>query len=155
MREKRRTRSSKYQQIFHEILFADDTLAMFMNEDSIQERLSGGFSYDERILDLEDKLKERFWELVDNELTERQAQVLHLYSKNYTQNEIAVKLSINQSSVAKSLHGNANYSKNKNDKIKKPAMYGGSDKKLKALIDQDEIIQNILEQMHEIRENKW
>jgi predicted transcriptional regulator len=120
----------------------------FPNEDSIYNRLSGGFIYDESLIELEDQLKVEFRRIVETLLTPRQKDVIKLYSEGYTQMEIAKMLDVNQSSITKSLNGNVDY---KNGKV----VYGGTKKKIKKIIENDEKIKDILKKISEKREEKW
>ncbi len=143
-------RSSSYQQLFNEIMFSHDMLSSFSNDDSISNRLCP-YQYDERVLDLEDKLKEEFWRVVEEALTDRQKQVVVLTGKEgFTQSECAKKLSINQSSCAKSLRGSRSYKEGASNNT-----YGGSYKKLQDAVEADTKIQEILRKIAEIREEKW
>ena len=144
--KKRKNRSDAYQVFFLESAFSSEMMEVFCNTDSISHRLNP-FEYDEELIDLEDQLKVEFWRVVDS-LTDRQKEVLKLYSDGYTQMEIAKKLHVNQSSITKSLRGNVDYSKNKRS-------YGGSEKKIKKIIESDEKIREILRKMQECRIEKW
>jgi len=147
--ERRRNRSERYQHLLLETSYSNDMLEHFSNDDSIYSKLNPyDSSYDDKILDLKDKLIERLWKLVEK-LTPRQQNVIKLYAKeNMTQMEIAKKLSVNQSSVTKSLHGNVDYRKGKKS-------YGGSKKKLSKLAEEDPKIQKIIDEIRYLQENRW
>lgn len=146
--EKRKNRSDSYQYVLLETVCSNDMMEAFCNEDSIYNRLTGGFSYDERMLELEDKLKGEFWRVVDTLLTPRQREVIRLYADGYTQMEIAKRLNVNQSSITKSLNGNVDY---KNGKV----VYGGAKKKIRKIIELDDNIKNILKEISELRGEVW
>jgi predicted DNA-binding protein YlxM (UPF0122 family) len=146
--ERRRTRSDHYQHLLLELTCSTELMEAFSNEDGIYKRLNP-FDYDEEILILEEKLKKEFWRIVDTMLTERQRDVIKLYSDGYTQMEIAKKLKVNQSSITKSLNGNVDY-KNNSKKT-----YGGSRRKIRKIIENDEVIKDILAKMSRLREEKW
>ena len=155
---KRENRSSHYQQIFAETMCSNEMMASFCNEDSISSRLNP-FQYSEDLLDLEDELKKEFWRIVEEELTDRQKEVLRLYAEGLTQTEIAKKLHVNQSSVAKNVGGNQMYS-NSDSKTTKTTKtpkrtYGGSKRKLKKIIEIDPRITDILQKMAAIRADTW
>jgi DNA-directed RNA polymerase specialized sigma24 family protein len=149
MRE-RQNRSSHYQSLFAETTYSHDMLSSFSNEDSISARLNP-FEYDERLIELEEELRIEFWKIVNSELTDRQRDVIRLYADGYTQCEIAKKLSVNQSSVAKNLSGNVQYDKENGTR----KFFGGSKKRLNKIIDTNEKILLILRKMAELRSEKW
>lgn len=144
---KRACRSTSYQQIFAETLCGIELLETFCNEDSISFKLNP-FKYDERLLDLEDRLKVAFWRIVDTLLTPRQKAVIKLYADGYTQMEIAKMLNVNQSSITKSLNGNVDYKKGRK-------AYGGTKKKIKKILENDEEIKEILKEMEQLRVERW
>jgi predicted transcriptional regulator len=146
--ERRKNRSDKYQYILLETACSNDMMEAFCNEESIYNRLSGGFIYDERMLELEDKLKKEFWRVVDTLLTPRQREVIRLYADGYTQMEIAKMLKVNQSSITKSLNGNVDYKNGKK-------VYGGAKKKINKIIQSDEKIMEILREMSDLRAEVW
>ena len=149
--DKRANRSDSYQALYHETRCSNEMMESFGNEDSISVRLNP-FQYNEDLIDLEEELKKEFWRIAGT-LTERQQEVLKMLVSGKTQMEIAKALGVNQSSVAKSLQGNIQYSTKDNVTTKKG--YGGSKKRLKKLIDLDPRIKDILDRMAEIRESKW
>jgi DNA-binding CsgD family transcriptional regulator len=124
-------------------------LEAFPNEDSIQARLNPHDNYDEKLLELEDQLKDRFWNIVNTLLTKRQKRVIMLLAEGKTQMEIAKILNVNQSSITKNLNGNSEY----HNGIK--TSYGGSKKKLRKLAEEDPEVIAILNQIREIKDNKW
>ena len=99
--------------------------------------------------DLKDQLKEERWKLILSQLTSRQKQVIKLWAKGKTQIEIAKILSVNQSSVTKSINGNVDYRNGKKGK----RVYGGAKKKLRKLQAKDPVIQDILQQIFELENN--
>jgi predicted DNA-binding protein YlxM (UPF0122 family) len=146
----RNVRSQAYQSLFCETTYSHEMLSSFSNEESISARLNP-FEYDERLIELEEELKVAFWKIVNEQLTDRQKDVIKLYADGYTQCEIARKLNVNQSSITKSLNGNADYRAGKAHK----RSFGGSKKKLNRIIDTDEKIIEILRKMAELRSEKW
>lgn len=105
------------------------------------------FHYEDEVDRLQERLKEKFWEVVDKVLTSRQAEVIKMYCNNSTQMEIAKKLGVNQSSITKSIHGNVDYKKGKRT-------YGGALKKIEKSIMQDQEVKDILKRIMELREEK-
>jgi RNA polymerase sigma factor (sigma-70 family) len=146
--ERRKNRSDKYQYVLLETACSNDMMEAFCNDDSIYARLTGGFVYDERMLELEDRLKKEFWRVVDTLLTPRQREVIRLYADGYTQMEIAKMLNVNQSSITKSLNGNVDYKNGKK-------IYGGARKKIRKIIENDDAIKEILADMNELRDEQW
>jgi RNA polymerase sigma factor (sigma-70 family) len=146
--ERRKNRSDKYQYVLLETACSNDMMEAFCNDDSIYARLTGGFVYDERMLELEDRLKKEFWRVVDTLLTPRQREVIRLYADGYTQMEIAKMLNVNQSSITKSLNGNLDYKNGKK-------IYGGARKKIRKIIENDDAIKEILADMNELRDEQW
>lgn len=144
---KRAPRSQKYQDIFLEIVFSNEMMSSFSNEESVYNRLNP-FNYDEEVLELEDQLKVEFWRVVGSLLTKRQKQVIQLYVDGYTQMEIAKKLNVNQSSITKSLNGNVDYKNGRR-------VYGGAKKKMQKIIQNDERIKDLLRRINELRTEKW
>jgi len=146
-RERRSNRSAGYQSIFNESSFPHEMLESFSNDDSIYKKLNP-FAYDENIMELQEQLKKEFWRVVNTMLTPRQRDVIRLRSEGKTQIEIAKELGVNQSSITKSLNGNVDYKNGKRS-------YGGSLKRIKKLIDQDEKIQEILKKIAELKDESW
>lgn len=144
---KRQNRSDKYQYVILETVCSNDMMEAFCNEDSIYNKLNP-FQYNEDLMELEDDLKKEFWRIVDELLTDRQREVIKLYSDGYTQMEIAKMLNVNQSSITKSLNGNVDYKNGKK-------IYGGARKKIRKIIENDDKIKNILRKIAEVRDEKW
>jgi DNA-binding CsgD family transcriptional regulator len=144
---KRPNRSDSYQFLILETVCSNDMMEAFCNEDSIYGKLNP-YNYDENILDLEDQLKKEFWRIVDTLLTDRQRDVIRLYADGYTQMEIAKVLKVNQSSITKSLNGNVDYKNSRK-------VYGGTTKKIRKIIENDQKIKDILQKISEIRAEKW
>lgn len=146
MKNKRKNRSDTYQHIILESVFPNEMLESFSNDESLYNRLNP-YAYDERVVELEDQLKEEFWRIVA-QLTPRQQEVIRLYASGKTQMEIAKKLNVNQSSITKSINGNVDYKNGKK-------CYGGAKKKLQKLAESDNKIKELLIQINELRELKW
>ena len=145
--DKRPNRSDKYQFLLLETACSNDMMEAFCNEDSISARLNP-FEYNEDLMNLEEQLKKEFWRVVDTLLTPRQREVIRLYADGYTQMEIAKMLNVNQSSITKSLNGNVDYKNGKK-------IYGGARKKIRKIIENDDKIKSLLQQMQEVRDEKW
>lgn len=144
MIDRNKNRSDSYQYILIESPCSPDILTEVADAEGVHSRLNA-FGYNEELLDLKEKLKEEFWRLVDENLTERQVEVLHLVAVGKTQTEIAKKLGVNQSSITKSINGNCDY---RSDKGKRS--YGGSLKRISKLVATDKVIQQILNRIQEI-----
>ena len=147
---KRPTRSAAYQHLLVEKSFNHEMMGSFSVDDGMYKKLNP-FEYNESLLILEDQLKERFWEIIEESLTERQLQIINLLKQGKTQSETAKEMGVNQSSVTKSLHGNTEYS----NKDKGKTSYGGICRKLLKIIDKDPIILKIKEQISDIKNNTW
>lgn len=134
-------RSNGYQHLFAEQPYSNEMMAEFSEAQGLVENYRPEDR--ERLLDLRDELREEFWRLAKENLTERQFQVIELLAKGYTQIEIAKQLNVNQSSITKSVNGNCDYRNGKK-------IYGGAKKKLRRLADKDFAIQSIITQIAEI-----
>lgn len=146
-KDERGHRSDRYQEKFHEVPCTQDFLNSFDNSHGMEHHLNP-YEYNEELLDLQDKLKNKFWDLAHRILTKRQDIVITMYADGYTQSEIAKFLNVNQSSVTKSINGNHDYKKDGKK------VYGGLMKKLKIAIEKDEEIQKILARMSELKEER-
>jgi RNA polymerase sigma factor (sigma-70 family) len=144
--EARGSRSSHYQYLILETVCSNDMMESFCNEDGVYNRLNP-FGYDENIAELEDQLRKEFWRIVEL-LTPRQQEVIKLYADGYTQMEIAKKLHVNQSSITKSLHGNVDYKNGRR-------VYGGTERKIKKIVEYDDTIIEILQKMRKYRDERW
>jgi predicted transcriptional regulator len=155
-KERRPARSQQYQHLMTESAFSNEMMETFSNGESIYSRLNP-FEYNEELLDLEDQLKIEFWRVVRTGLTQKQCAVMELTRDGYTQMEIAGQLGIGQASVTKNLFGNLSYlPKNISSSDKRKCKsYGGTIKKMKRLVENDQKIQEILAKMNEIRSLKW
>lgn len=141
--DRTKNRSDKYQYLLVESPCSPEMLTEFADSEGVTSIYS---KYNEELLDLREQLKKEFWRLVDENLTERQKEVLHLYAEGNTQIEIAKKLNVNQSSITKSINGNCDYSRGNDSRV----YYGGSIRRIKKLAAQDSKIQEILKKMAEL-----
>lgn len=141
MVDRSKNRSDHYQNIFAELPYSNEMMAEFAERDGIN--MKNDPELRERYLDAKERLRAAFWRLIDDELTERQREVLKLYCKGLTQIEIARKLNVNQSSITKSINGNCDYRNGKR-------IYGGAKKKLIRLVEKDKEIQEILLELTDI-----
>lgn len=144
------SRSHNYQFKIMEIPVDNYQLSYFTNSDSLSSKLDN-FQYNEDILDLQDQIKEEFWNIVKNNLTEKQQGILRLVADGYTQAEIAKITNTNQSSVSKSLAGNIFYHAKRSST---PVFYGGIYKKLRKLTDENKKIQDLFKQINELSMEK-
>lgn len=143
MADRTRNRSDSYQIYLLEVSVSPFILGDLSSAQGMTYRLQP-YDENERFLDLRDQLLLRLWEIIETGLTDRQTQVIKLYIKDgLTQNEIAKKLGINQTSVHKVIRGNIDY---KNGKKR----YGGAFKKIDKLCQLDDEIQRILEEIREL-----
>lgn len=143
--DRTKNRSDHYQPIICEAPCSNEILEMVTDNSGMSTSLNP-FGYSEELAELKDKLKIEMWRLINEELTDRQSEVINLYSRGFTQQEIAKQLGVNQSSITKSLSGNCDY-KNKKK------VYGGAKKRLRKLAEKDDKICALLERINEIENN--
>lgn len=143
MPDRTKNRSDKYQYLLVESPCSPEMLTEFADSEGMTSMYN---KYNEELLDLREQLKKEFWRLVDDNLTERQKEVLHLYAEGNTQIEIAKKLNVNQSSITKSINGNCDYSRGNSNRV----YYGGSVRRIRKLAAVDHKIQEILKKMAEL-----
>ncbi len=143
MADRNRNRSDAYQIYLLEVSVSPFILGDLSSAQGMTYRLQPS-GESELLYDLREQLKKRLWEIIEFGLTERQKEVIKLSVEDgLTQNEIAKKLGINQTSVHKVIRGNIDY---KNGKKR----YGGAFKKIDKLCQADEEIQRILEEIREL-----
>lgn len=145
MADRTKNRSDRYQYVLVESPCSPEMLAEISDNEGSDVLLSDNDK--EKLDELRDELKKEFWRLVDEELTDRQKEVIKLYAQGYTQIEIAEKLNVNQSSITKSMHGNCDYRNGKK-------IYGGAHKKLRRLAAKDEKIVAIIKQISDLLDNE-
>lgn len=146
MTDRTKNRSDTYQYVLLESPCSPEMLTEVADSDGIGAQLNP-FGYNEELLELKDQLKAAFWRIVDTELTDRQKEVIHLYSSGLTQTEIAKLLGVNQSSITKSINGNCDYRNGRK-------VYGGARKKIKKIVEKDTEIQQILKRIAEIQDGE-
>lgn len=143
---KKPVRCSRYQYNLIEIPVSDIIMNSFVNSQGTH-KLLNPFNYDERILDLKDKLIEIIWIKAKQILTVGQFKVLDMYFRDgYTQQEIAKILCCNQTSISNRLMGGKVYV---NKKLYKT--YGGIFRKLNKAFLKDQEIIAILEEINELK----
>lgn len=140
--DRTKNRSDHYQNVICEAPCSPDMLTEVADADGIGAQLNP-FGYNEELLELKELLKENMWRIINDDLTDRQAQVIKLYAQGLTQTEIAKMLNVNQSSVTKSINGNCDYRNGRK-------VYGGARKKLRKIAEKDDAIQIILNRIGEI-----
>lgn len=147
MRDFTTNRSNAYQHLFAEIVSPPEKLVEFSDAQDMAGLLNYS-NYKEERSDLQEKLNQSYWRLIDTKLTPRQRQVLHFTADGYTQTEIAKHLGVNQSSITKSINGNCDYKNGRK-------IYGGAKKKLQTLAKKDPEVQSILQQMAELNNDSY
>ncbi len=140
--DRTKNRSDHYQNVICEAPCSPDMLTEVADADGIGAQLNP-FGYNEELLELKEILKEHMWRIINDDLTDRQAEVIKLYAQGLTQTEIAKMLNVNQSSVTKSINGNCDYRNGRK-------VYGGARKKLRKIAEKDDAIQDILNRIGEI-----
>jgi len=143
-------RSDHYQNLLLEISYPHELLDIFSDNDSIYKKLNP-FSYNDDIAELEEQLKKELWRIIEDNLTDRQKEVVKLYASGKTQIEIAKTLGVNQSSITKCINGNVDY-KNKDNKGK-PITYGGVRLKLQKIVKEDAKVNEILQKIADLRDS--
>jgi predicted XRE-type DNA-binding protein len=143
--DRTKNRSDHYQPIICEAPCSNEMMAEVADGAGISSQLNP-FGYNEELAELKDQLKIAMWRLINEELTDRQAEVIQLSASGKTQQEIAKLLGINQSSITKSIRGNCDYRNGRK-------VYGGAAKKLKKLADKDDEINEILNRISDIEGN--
>lgn len=143
-RDLKKNRSDSYQWVLVEAPCSPEMLAEYADSQSGSNKINS--VYVEEMFELQDKLKDALWRIIDTQLTSRQKEVLHLCADGYTQIEVAKKLKVNQSSITKSINGNCDYRNGKK-------IYGGAKKKLRRIAAKDQEVQNILKRISEIQED--
>jgi len=155
--DRTKNRSDHYQSNLLEISVSPEVITRAMEDDGMASMLNP-FAYNEEEEELKEELRLAFWRLVDTKLTSRQKEVITLYCQKLTQTEIAKLLSVNQSSITKSMNGNCDYNKGKDENKGKDGKngnrinYGGSKKKLSRAAEEDEQIQIILKKLREVND---
>jgi hypothetical protein len=102
-----------------------------------------------KIEDTEDDLSAYFWWMINNLCTDHQRQVVHLYYMGLTQQEIATKLNVNQTSVHKTLLGNKCY---EGPNIRR---YGGVGAKLTKHLKTSIFVQKKMKEMESYQTYKY
>ena len=135
-------KSDSIQFKYREILAAPETLEMFHTSNChnylyLQKK--------DELAELTEQLTDAVKDLIENKLTSRQSEVVKkIYFEKKTQMEVADSLGLCQTTVHKILKGNIDYMNNKN-------RYGGALKKLNKLCTSDPVINQILEDIKQIR----
>jgi predicted DNA-binding protein YlxM (UPF0122 family) len=146
MADRTNNRSNHYQHYFAELSCSPEMLAEHAEAEGMTSTVTSA-KYNDELHDLKDQLKKEFWRLVNSELTDRQKEVINLYSQGFTQIEIAKQLGVNQSSITKSINGNCDYRNGRK-------IYGGARKKLRKLAEKDERIIAIVARIYELQEEE-
>lgn len=136
-------KSDGVQYHYREVLVDPTIMSSFNFRDLVYEDLDPEMM--DELVGLTEELADRVKQIIDTRLTSRQTEVVkQIYFEQKTQMEVADQLGLCQTTVHKTLKGNIDY----NNGMKR---YGGAIKKLKKICSDDEIIQNILNRMQEIR----
>jgi DNA-binding CsgD family transcriptional regulator len=140
---KRRNKSDSYQYKIVEI----SVDPVIMNEFPLVESLGSQLhlaKHSEKFDELRDQLMQEVVRLINTKLTPRQSEVVTLRLQGKTQIQIADELGIHQTTVHKLLMGNIDYANGRK-------RYGGAIKKLKKLCAKDEVVQDILSELDNLR----
>ena len=130
---------------FIEISIDPSLLNNFANEDGMNAYFNS-YASSEEFQKLRNELIKEVMNIINNNLTERQRQVINLtYFEGMTQNEISTQLGKHQTTIHKILQGNIDYNNQKK-------RYGGALKKIRKLCSNNEKIRTILSKMKEKQE---
>lgn len=149
-KQRKPNRSDKYQHVYKETAVTDEFLSHHYNVLNQHSGLNP-YAYDEeeRVYELKDQLKERFWELAKIHLTDKQFRIARLQADGYNQAETAAILGYSsQSSVCKTLNGNAFYGKS----LYAGHTYGGIIKKMQRVVAKDPKTIEILAEIAELED---
>lgn len=136
------SKSDPIQFKYREVSLEPSLLGNFCESDGLY---SIDYQKTDELLDLVDELNDRIRDIIENQLTERQREVMGLlYYDGLTQTEVALKLGLCQPTVHKTVSGNLDY-KNGGKR------YGGAIKKIQKLCLDDERIQFILQRVTDIK----
>jgi predicted transcriptional regulator len=139
----KKNKSDCYQHKIVEISIDPSILYDFPDYDGLGTMLNLSKCSDE-FQELREQLIQEVMRIIDNNLTERQAEVVMLRLQDMTQTQIADKLGIHQTTVHKLLMGNIDYANGKK-------RYGGAIKKLQKMCSKDDQIKIILVKMENLR----
>ena len=148
--DNRPVRSDKYQYKIREISVDHENMGWATNAHHLYHDLNP-YEYNERVLELEQQLRDEMWKIAQTALTENQTKILKLRMDGYTQMEISKMLDCNQSSITKCLMGNSIYSKVNGKKVN---THGGVVKKLRKLCLKNEKIVKILKEINDLQQEK-
>lgn len=140
---RKKNKSDSYQHKIVEISVDPFMLSDFPMTNGLGAQLNLA-KHSEEFHELKEKLIEEIHRIIHENLTTRQAEVILLRLQGKTQMEIADKLHIHQTTVHKLISGNLDY---KHDRKR----YGGAIKKIKKICEQDKKIQEILENIRELK----
>jgi hypothetical protein len=144
-RDFKNNRSNAYQWVILESPAPPEQILEYSDSHGFCGLASSG-EYQEQLYELQEQLKAELWRIIETELTERQKQVLKLLAEGKTQMDIAKMLSVNQSSVTKSVNGNTDYRNGKKT-------YGGAKKKIQKIAAKDPKVQEILKKIEDLQED--
>lgn len=132
---------------FIEISIDPNLLNNFANEEGMSAYFSN-YADSEEFQRLRTELIREVLNVIENNLTERQKQVIKLtYLEGMTQNEISSQLGKHQTTIHKILQGNIDYNNQKK-------RYGGALKKIRKLCANNEKIKSILLKIKEKQEEQ-
>lgn len=141
-------RANKYQWKINEIPFDYNSLIKYNNSHSLN-YLIDPYIYKEQMFILQDQLLERVMLLAEQYLTDKQFKFIKLYYiDNLTQVEIAKIMNVIQNTVSKSIIG---VKDSQGGKMKR---YGALNK-LRQIVMKDQRIINILQEMDDLKEEKY
>lgn len=143
--------SESYQWRMQEISVDTKYLLNYSNEEGIAGMLQEN-TVDEEIIDLQQQLLVKMYDLIDKCLTSFQKKVMRMSLSGMTQNDIAAELGCSQSAIHKNMSGNLDYANKTKDG--RPKRYGGSLHKLRKFAKKDKAIQDILLRIELIKKTR-
>lgn len=139
-----------FQSCILEILFDHESLSYFSNEQGLSGYLNQ-YVKEEQVAAIYDEIKIEFWKIAKKQLTKKQYKVIQLLGEGYTQVEMAKKLKVCQGTINLTLHGSMNYTNGKRTGFR----YGGAIKKLKLLVKNNEKINQLLQEISDLQEERF
>jgi len=141
---KKKNKSDDYQYKIVEIVVDSNTIGDFPLIEGLGSQMNLA-KFSEEFNKLRKELMSEVRKIINNNLTDKQKNVVLLTLQGKTQIQIAEELGVHQTTVHKTICGNWDYRKEKKKK------YGGAITKLRKICKKTPRVQEILEQMDELK----